>query len=428
MVLSVHECVIEPLGAAGRNDLPPPVPESEPRLWSARVVAGFGTAKVRLTASVCDAVPTAWGVPEPVVAEAAEACCKRVYDIGPALSVFDWWGKLHADTGRHAVTALPVNEQGNDPGGHVWARRSATLFVRALVERALVLALQQATGATVEQVLEKNLLKIDLGKIYRPLVWQSTSTLLPKPLKNKPRRLIRLRAEGAEAFFAVTKAALAQQQGAEGGSSQEGGGAVAAVAAPVVPQGFVLSLTGDAATDAEWVLGALECSRSIGLPVNRMYWGLDGEGRYEHADSFADFWSTLERNGALAAETFGRPAFVIQPLASGLALGNAMVALFARWPRRPSVLLDGGHDSPLSGALALDRGYGGFCFRGARGPILSVADACLLALRQKHEPIGKWLLLGGGSATTFAEPWAEQAAWQRVLGLGDVITPLGLEP
>lgn len=413
MVLSVHECVIEPLGAAGRSDLPPVSSESEPRLWSARVVASFGTAKVRLTASVCDAVPTAWGVPDAIVAEAAEACCKRIYDVGPAMSVFDWWCKLHADTGRHAVNALPVNEQGSDPGGQVWARRSATLFVRALAERALVLALQQATGATVEQVLEKNLLKIDLGKIYRPLVWQSTSTLLPKPLKGKQRRLIRLRPEGIDAFIAASAAALAAH------------GAVAAL--PAVPQGFVLSLTGDPVADAAWVLDVLQRCHTIGLPLERMYWGIDGEGRYNHADSFADFWATCERNGALDTREFGRPAFVIQPLASGLALGNAMVALFARWPRRPSVLLDGGHDSPLSGALALDRGYGGFCFRGARGPILAVADACLLALRQKHEPLGKWLLLGGGSATTFAEPWAEQAAWQRVLGLADVITPLGLE-
>lgn len=171
----------------------------------------------------------------------------------------------------------------------------------------------------------------------------------------------------------------------------------------------------------------LERSRSTGLPVSRLHWGIDGEGRYHSADDFAHFWELCESNGAIGGADFGRPAFVIQPLSSTQALGNAMVALFARWPRRPSVLLDGGHDGPLSGALALDRGYGGFCFRGARGPILAVADACLLALRQKHEPLGKWMLLGGGSATTCSLPWAEQAAWQRVLGLADVITPLGLE-
>lgn len=428
MVLSVHECVIEPLGVASRSDLPHFSAESEPRLWSARVVASFGTAKVRLTASVCDAVPTAWSVADQSVAEAAQACCRRVYEIGPALSVFDWWGRLHADTGRHSAGVLAVNalNANADVGG--WERRSATVFVRGLVERALVLALQQATGASVEQVLEKNLLKIDLGKIYRPLVWQTTSSLLPKPLKHKPRRLIRLRPDGVDAFLETAQAALGAQREAALQGQASAATTAAAVANPAVPQGFILSLSGEPAADATWVLGVLERSRAAGLPVNRMYWGIDGEGRYQHADSFADFWSACERNGALENTEFGRPAFVIQPLASGLALGNAMVALFARWPRRPSVLLDGGHDSPLSGALALDRGYGGFCFRGARGPILGVADACLLALRQKHEPVGKWLLLGGGSASTFAEPWAEQAAWQRVLGLADVITPLGLEP
>lgn len=406
MALSVHECVIEPLGVAGRDDLSDhPFPKSvQPPLWQARIVASFGTAKVRLNAAVCDAVPVAWGVPQEVVAEEAAACIRRIEQIGPGMSVFDWWMKLHADTCGHPVAQMPIGNRVGEQSVEEWKHRSAAVFVRALAERALIVALQQTTGATVEQLLEKNLLKIDLGKIYRPLVWQSTSTLLPKPLKQAPRRLIRLRANGVDAFFARI-----------------------GVAGAKVPQGFVLSLKGDADADAAWVLEVLERCLAAGLPVAQMPWGIDGEGRYLDADAFARFWELCEGNGALSRAEFGRPSFVIQPLASPLALGNAMVALFARWPRRPSVLLDGGHDSPTSGALALDRGYGGFCFRGARGPILAVADACLLALRQKHEPIGKWLLLGGGSATTRPEPWAELADWQRVLGLAEVVSPLGLE-
>lgn len=436
MALSVHECVIERLGVAGRDDFAEFSPnESQPSLWQARVVASFGTAKLRLTASVADAVPIAWGVPQHVVEEAARECVARIYQIGPAMSVFDWWMKLHADTHQHPVNSLPVTDNASPGNTAAWARRSASVFVRALAERALVLALQEMTGAKVEELLEKNLLKIELGKIYRPLLWQSTSTLLPKPLKQSPRRLIRLRPDGVTAFFDSVRAAAPAVAAATGGSGAAANAAAAgsghlatdAVADAKAPKGFVLSLSGQPDADAAWVLDVLERISAAGLPVSRMHWGIDGEGRYENADTFANFWELCEQSGAVGRAEFGRPAFVIQPLASGLALGNAMVALFARWPRRPSVLLDGGHDGPLSGALALDRGYGGFCFRGARGPILAVADACLLALRQKHEPLGKWMLLGGGSATAQPQPWLEQDAWQRVLGLADVIAPMGLE-
>jgi len=120
---------------------------------------------------------------------------------------------------------------------------------------------------------------------------------------------------------------------------------------------------------------------------------LDGNEQYRSVAAFRDFWQALHEDSAL--ESFLRHLlFVEQPLHREVALSEPVGAALRNWSERPPIIIDESDGALESLPTALARGYQGTSHKNCKGVFKGIANACLIARRNREQPGARFVISG----------------------------------
>ncbi|GHB96268.1 hypothetical protein [Cerasicoccus arenae] len=310
----------------------------------------------------------------PVFAQAAEQAARYATEIR-ASSVFGFWLKL-----RDAMMSW---RKANDK------TEASIAFGLALVERALVDAFCRGQQMSFTDCLRQNTLRIDLGKLCKPLAGKKPAELL-QPIQ--PRLNIQLLI-AADTEFSVFTDALAQGI-----------------------RHFQFGLSGHPSVD---IARLIAFSERLDRLEGVYSVSLEGNAAFATTTDLRVLWDDMSAASELK-KFCRRIGYIEQPFSVEESLGNAVVALFAEWPNRPPILIDEADNAPGACARSFEWGYAGAVFRADRGLIPSIVDACLLGARRDREPVGKWTVAAGPLTTGHPLALLPELAACAALGLTSV--------
>jgi hypothetical protein len=387
-----------------------------PHVFMRAVVEVDGAARAGIAA---EGLPPKWFTKDPTtsfredledmrrVITAAGGLAKKITG---ARTVFDYWRELYAaqqrwaagQTGQAEAVAPSRSGTGTPYPPLLWG------LGPSLVERAVIDAFCRATGTTFARAVRANTLGIRLGDLHPELAGLEPAALLPA----QPLRSIVVRHTVGLAD-PLTDAEIPAAERLADGLPQS----LEACLRAYGLTHFKIKLYGDPARDTSRLEQIAALVARTGL---REYaFTLDGNEQYHEVEPFRDFWQQFV--GAPALEELMRHLlFVEQPLHRDAALGEAARRALRGWAGRPPVIVDESDDSIDSAARALAGGYAGTSHKNCKGVFRGIANACLVAHRQRRDPAGRYVLSGEDLATVGPVALLQDLAAMATLGIEHV--------
>lgn len=334
---------------------------------------------VNATGIAADMLPPKWFTKDPATTmqqditemlDVIGTACRHAKAIGEAETVFAFWQQLYAAQkqwaeARHEMPAYPPL---------LWN------FGVSLVERALIDGFCRATGTTFHKAVTTNPLGIDLGTIHAELQGQTPAALLPP----QPHATLTVR-HTIGLVDPLTDAEIPADERVDDGLPQS-------FAACIRHYGlthFKIKVGGDVDADLA------RLARIIGVidetVVGTYAFTLDGNEQYKSIEEFRTFWEALRAKFPAFVE---RLIFVEQPLHRAIALSEAVGDALKAWPDHPPMIIDESDGSLDSLPTALALGYQGTSHKNCKGIFKGLANACLIAHRQRQQPARQFLLSG----------------------------------
>jgi hypothetical protein len=258
-----------------------------------------------------------------------------------------------------------------------WAERGqiapllANLGV-SLVERAVLDGLCRLAGQPLHRIIAANSLDLRLGEIYPELGQAQPSDLLPDtPLESCfVRHTIGL-------GDALSPADLPPNERVDDGLPQDLEASIRAYGLRY----FKVKLHGDAERDFPRLR---ELTRLLKLETNGQFFlTLDGNENFKTFEAFREFWQEAAADPTLR-ELWRRILVVEQPVYRDRALSDEAGAALRAWPERPPLIIDESDGAVGDLPRALELGYAGTSHKNCKGIVKGLANACLLAMRQKQ--------------------------------------------
>jgi hypothetical protein len=283
--------------------------------------------------------------------------CALALEAGDAPSVFALWQRVH-----DRQSAWGVGE-GYPP--------LLSGLGTSLVERAVIDAFCRATGRSFARAVREGTLGISLGAVHPELAGAHPADLLPA----QPLRAIIVR-HTIGLTDPLTDDDVPAGEHLDDGLPQS-------LAACIRVYGlthFKIKLAGDTAKD----LDRLERIARVlcGTAGERFAFTLDGNEQYHDVLAFRAFWRALTGEPSLAP-FMGRLLFVEQPLQRDVALSADAGQALRAWEDRPAIIIDESDGAVESLPLALERGYAGTSYKNCKGVLRGIANACLIAHRNR---------------------------------------------
>ena len=334
---------------------------------------------VLATGLAADNLPPKWFTKDPATTmqqdiagmiDVIRAACDHAEGVNEAATVFAFWQALYAAQKAWAETrtALPAYPP------LLWN------FGVSLVERALIDAFCRAKGITFHGAITTNALGIDLGAIHAELRDQTPATLLPQ----QPTSALRVRHTIGLVDW-LTDDEIPAAERVDDGLPQS----FAACVAHYGLTHFKIKVGGNVDAD---LARLAQIIRVIEQTVVGDYaFTLDGNEQYQSMAEFRTFWDQLTATFPAFVEHL---IFVEQPLHRNIALSDEVGAALAAWPDHPPLIIDESDGSLTSLPTALALGYQGTSHKNCKGIIKGIANACLIAHRQRQQPDRHFLLSG----------------------------------
>jgi L-alanine-DL-glutamate epimerase-like enolase superfamily enzyme len=120
---------------------------------------------------------------------------------------------------------------------------------------------------------------------------------------------------------------------------------------------------------------------------------LDGNEQFKSLGDFHIFWETFSHTDGLR-DFQKHLLFIEQPLHRGAALAESVAEDFAKWPSRPSIIIDESDATLESLPTALRLGYDGTSHKNCKGVFKGVLNRCLLRHRQRQAGTRPLLMSG----------------------------------
>jgi hypothetical protein len=288
---------------------------------------------------------------------AVRHACAVAQDAGDAPSVFALWQRVHdAQSAWGAGAGYPPLLSG---------------LGTSLVERAAIDAFCRATGRSFASAVRDGALGISLGAVHPELAGAHPAGQLPA----RPLRAITVR-HTIGLSDPLTDEDIPAGERLDDGLPQS-------LAACIRAYGlthFKIKLCGDTAKD----LDRLERIAAVlaGTAGERYAFTLDGNEQYHDVPAFRAFWQALTGEPSLAP-FLRRLLFVEQPLHRDVALSAAAGQALRAWDDRPAIIIDESDGAVESLPVALERGYAGTSYKNCKGVFRGIANACLIAHRNR---------------------------------------------
>lgn len=268
-----------------------------------------------------------------------------------------------------------------------WGRTQAlppllTQFGTALVERAILDAFCRATGQPFAEAVRRNTLGIDLGSIHAELAGQTPADFLP----DQPRATLHARHTIGLAD-PLTAADIPAEERLHDGLPQSLESCIRTYGL----RHFKIKVGGQLDKDRPRLQRIAEL---LGTATGGDFvFTLDGNEAFTTVAAFQEFWTVLRNEPLLV--TFGsRLLFVEQPFHRSIALDLEVIGDLAAWPERPPLIIDESDAELDSLTRALALGYNGTSHKNCKGVFKSIANACLIARRQRAAPDQRFVMSG----------------------------------
>jgi hypothetical protein len=298
-----------------------------------------------------------------------ETACDVARAAPTAETVFDFWWSVY---------------QGMSAWGGGWDKPPLlTHFGTSLVERAVIDAFCRAEGTSFAKAVRRNWLGVDLGRLQPELEGKQPADLLPaEPLRSIVAR------HTVGLTDALTDADIPPADRVNDGLPQS---LEASIRAYGLTQ-FKIKLCGDLARDLDRLRKtAAVLDREV--PGGRYAHTLDGNENFKEVAPFRQLWERLASEPSLHA-FMSRLIFVEQPLLRSVALSDAVAAELSRWAGRPPIIIDESDGEIRTAREALSRGYVGTSHKNCKGVFKGLANACLIAHRNRANPGQRFLISG----------------------------------
>jgi hypothetical protein len=274
---------------------------------------------------------------------------------GAADSVFDLWRGLYA--GQEAWASS------TDYPPLLWA------FGVSLVERATIAAVCRATNKPFGVAVRDGSLGIRLGDIHPELDGSMPADyLVPESLRS-----IRVRHTVGLAD-PLTAADIPADERLTDGLPQS-------LEDNIDVYGLThlkIKLCGDANVDRDRLKGIATL-----MEGRKCEFTLDGNEQYHELTPFRDLWEAIRSDQELEGFLEGL-IFVEQPLHRDVALSDEAQSVLSGWDDCPPMIIDESDGSLDSSRRALDCGYVGTSHKNCKGVFKGIANACLMAKREKE--------------------------------------------
>jgi L-alanine-DL-glutamate epimerase-like enolase superfamily enzyme len=344
-----------------------------PHLFVRCTIAVDGTARSGIAA---DGLPPKWFTKDPHttyrddladMVRVVEKACALAQQVEGSDTVFGLWQAIYRAQMRWAAG------EGHPP--------LLAGFGASLVERALLDAFCRATGVPFAEALRRNTPGLRLGEMHAELGDHSPAELLPA----RPLRTIIARHTVGLADH-LTEADIPPAERLDDGLPQSLEACIRAYGLTH----FKIKLCGDTARDTERLV---RIARLLEATATDYAFTLDGNEQYHAVAPFQTFWQALQENAALAP-FLRRLLFVEQPLHRHVALNAETRRALTAWKAKPPLLIDESDAETGSLPAALECGYIGTSYKNCKGVFKGIANACLLAHRQRADPAGRHILSG----------------------------------
>ncbi|HZO89862.1 MAG TPA: hypothetical protein VFB38_16150 [Chthonomonadaceae bacterium] len=323
-----------------------------------------------------------------------ESACALARQIESAPTVFDLWQQTYQAQERWA--------QGTTYPPLLWS------FGVSLVERALIEAFCRAQGVSFSTAVRRNLLGIRLGQIHPELAEHAPAGLLPE----RPRRTLIAR-HTVGLGDPLREEDIPAAERIDDGLPQSLEACIRAYGLTH----FKIKLHGDLEKDRARLQRIASLLDSQAVP--NYAFTLDGNEQYHAVEPFQALWRALIHDAALAP-FLSHLLFVEQPLHRDIALSEEVGRALARWPHRPPLLIDESDGQLDSARTALALGYIGTSHKNCKGVFKGIANACLIAHRQRTDPQGRYLLSGEDLANVGPVALLQDLAVMACLGIEHV--------
>jgi hypothetical protein len=273
---------------------------------------------------------------------------------GQADSVFDLWqGVYHEQKMWAEATAYPPL---------LWA------FGVSLVERAAIDAFCRGTGRTFATAVRDGSLGIRLDAIHPELSGKSPADCLTAtPLSD-----IRVRHTVGLAD-PLTGADISEDEKLTDGLPQSLEDNISVYGLTHLK----IKLCGDADTDRARLKGIAALMKD-----RKCEFTLDGNEQYTELTPFRDLWEAIRSDSELTTFLEGL-IFVEQPLHRDVALSDEAQSVLSNWDDCPPMIIDESDGALDSSRRALDCGYVGTSHKNCKGVFKGIANASLMAEREK---------------------------------------------
>jgi len=253
-------------------------------------------------------------------------------------------------------------------------------FGVSLMERAAIDAFCRATGQRFAAAVRENTLGVRLGAIYPELASAVPADLLPP---DPPRSVIARHTVGLTDPLADADIDAAHRV-------NDG-----------LPQSFEEFIRVHGLTHFKIKLGGeIEESRArmhrivelIRDNAKSCAFSLDGNENYHSVAPFRELWEEF-RADPIIGEFLSRLLWVEQPFHRDIALSEKTAGELREWKDRPPFIIDESDSGPGVLAEALAAGYAGTSHKNCKGVFNGLANACLIAHRNRANPSAPPLLL-----------------------------------
>ena len=284
----------------------------------------------------------------------------------PAASLFDFWKRLY-DTQNQ------------------WGRERTlppllTGLGTSLTERAMIDAFCRLTDTTFEHALRQNSLGIELGRIHKELTGSSPSDLLEMVA---PRSIAIRHTVGLA--DPLTDDEISGEERLEDGLPQS-------LEENIRVYGlthFKIKVCGKIEQD---LARLRKLAIVIGINTAEDYlFTLDGNEQFTDLESFKRLWNDI-RNDSELSRFMEHLMFVEQPLHRDVSMLPEVQTALDQWSDRPPMIIDESDGDLSSARQALEMGYSGTSHKNCKGVFKGIANACLIAHRQKHDSEHQYVL------------------------------------
>jgi hypothetical protein len=315
-------------------------------------------------------------------------------ELPAAESVFAWWRALY-----DAQMAWG-HERGHPP--------LLTGLGASLLERAVLDAFCRATAMPFPEAVRVNALGTQLAALHPELSDVEPGFFLP----SRPLRRIVVRHTVGLAD-PLTDADVPPAERLDDGLPQSLEACVAAYGLTH----FKIKLCGDLPRD---VARLRQIAVVLDTRASDSYrFTLDGNEQYGSVTQFCEAWSAFADEPSLRG-FMPHALFVEQPLHRGVALSDDAARELRAWRDRPPIIIDESDGEAGSAAAALERGYAGTSHKNCKGVFRGIANACLIAHRQRQQPQRRLVLSGEDLANVGPVALLQDLAVMATLGVEHV--------